>query len=396
MPGPLQGVTVVDLSRILAGPYCTMMLGDMGAEIIKIEQPGSGDDTRTWGPPWAGGESAYYLAINRNKRSLTLNLKSARARELLLRLVARADVVIDNFKVGGLDQLGLGWETLHAANPRLVHCSISGYGPDGPYAERPGYDFIAQAMGGLMSVTGEPDRPPLKLGVAAADLTTGMFACIAILAALHHRDETGEGQHLDVSLLESIVAWLANIGSSYLVAGMEGRRFGNAHPNVVPYRLFEASDKWFVVACGNDRQFAALSRIVQCPELAEDERFTTNAGRVTNREVLEPLLVSIFTSQPAQSWIDRLLAAGVPAGPVNSVSEVFEDPQVLARQMLIELEHPTIGRLKQSGFPFKFSATPAEARLAPPLLGQHTDELLDELFGLSAEEIAVLRATGTV
>jgi formyl-CoA transferase len=396
MPGPLQGVTVVDLSRILAGPYCTMMLGDMGAEIIKIEQPGSGDDTRTWGPPWAGGESAYYLAINRNKRSLTLNLKRARARELLLRLVARADVVIDNFKVGGLDQLGLGWETLHAANPRLVHCSISGYGPDGPYAERPGYDFIAQAMGGLMSVTGEPDGPPLKLGVAAADLTTGMFACIAILAALHHRDETGEGQHLNVSLLESIVAWLANIGSSYLVAGMEGRRFGNAHPNVVPYRLFEASDKWFVVACGNDRQFAALSRIVQRPELAEDERFTTNAGRVTNREVLEPLLVSIFTSQPAQSWIDRLLAAGVPAGPVYSVSEVFEDPQVLARQMLIELEHPTIGRLKQTGFPFKFSATPAEARLAPPLLGQHTDELLDELFGLSAEEIADLRATGTV
>jgi glutaryl-CoA transferase len=396
MPGPLQGVTVVDLSRILAGPYCTMMLGDMGAEIIKIEQPGSGDDTRTWGPPWASGESAYYLAINRNKRSLTLNLKSARARELLLRLVARADVVIDNFKVGGLDQLGLGWETLHAANPRLVHCSISGYGPDGPYAERPGYDFIAQAMGGLMSVTGEPDGPPLKLGVAAADLTTGMFACIAILAALHHRDETGEGQHLDVSLLESIVAWLANIGSSYLVAGVEGRRFGNAHPNVVPYRLFEASDKWFVVACGNDRQFAALSRIVQRPELAKDERFTTNAGRVTNRELLEPLLVSIFTSQPAQFWIDRLLAAGVPAGPVNSVSEVFEDPQVLARQMLIELEHPTIGRLKQTGFPFKFSATPAEARLAPPLLGQHTDELLDELFGLSAEEVAALRAAGTV
>jgi formyl-CoA transferase len=247
-----------------------------------------------------------------------------------------------------------------------------------------------------MSVTGEPDGPPLKLGVAAADLTTGMFACIAILAALHHRDETGEGQHLDVSLLESIVAWLANIGSSYLVAGVEGRRFGNAHPNVVPYRLFEASDKWFVVACGNDRQFAALSRIVQRPELAKDERFTTNAGRVTNRELLEPLLVSIFTSQPAQFWIDRLLAAGVPAGPVNSVSEVFEDPQVLARQMLIELEHPTIGRLKQTGFPFKFSATPAEARLAPPLLGQHTDELLDELFGLSAEEVAALRAAGTV
>lgn len=396
MPGPLHGVTVVDLSRILAGPYCTMMLGDMGAEIIKIEQPGSGDDTRTWGPPWAGGESAYYLAINRNKRSLTLNLKRPRARELLLRLVARADVVIDNFKVGGLDQLGLGWETLRAANPRLVHCSISGYGPDGPYAERPGYDFIAQAMGGLMSVTGEPDGPPLKLGVAAADMTTGMFACIAILAALHHRDETGEGQHLDVSLLESIVAWLANIGSSYLVAGVEGRRFGNAHPNVVPYRLFEASDKWFVVACGNDRQFAALSKIVQRPELAEDSRFTTNAGRVTNRELLEPLLVSIFTSRPAQSWIDGLLAAGVPAGPVNSVSEVFEDPQVLARQMLIELDHPTIGRLRQTGFPFKFSATPAEARLAPPLLGQHTDELLNELFGLSAEEIAALRAAGSV
>ena len=396
MPGPLEGLRVVDLSRILAGPYCTMMLGDMGAEVIKVEQPGSGDDTRTWGPPWVGDQSAYYLAINRNKRSLTLNLKHERARELLEQLVARSDVLIENFKAGGLAAMGLGYERLRQVNPRLVHCSITGYGPDGPYSSRPGYDFIAQGMGGIMSVTGEPDGQPMKVGVAIADLTTGMFACSSILAALRHRDRTGQGQHLDVSLLESVVAWLINVGSAYLLAGVELPRYGNAHPNIVPYRLFKARDKWFIVATGNDRQYYALCEVIGRPDLAEDTRFRFNPDRVANREALEAVLADIFATRDAEDWTQALLAAGVPSGPVNSVADVFADPQVLARQMLIELRHPTLGTLKQAGFPYNFSATPAEPRRHPPLLGEHTDEVLSELLGLGPEQLAHLRGEGAI
>ena len=396
MPGPLEGLRVVDLSRILAGPYCTMMLGDMGAEVIKVEQPGSGDDTRTWGPPWVGDQSAYYLAINRNKRSLTLNLKHERARELLEQLVARSDVLIENFKAGGLAAMGLGYERLRQVNPRLVHCSITGYGPDGPYSSRPGYDFIAQGMGGIMSVTGEPDGQPMKVGVAIADLTTGMFACSSILAALRHRDRTGQGQHLDVSLLESVVAWLINVGSAYLLAGVELPRYGNAHPNIVPYRLFKARDKWFIVATGNDRQYYALCEVIGRPDLAEDTRFRFNPDRVANREALEAILADVFATRDAEDWTQALLAAGVPSGPVNSVADVFADPQVLARQMLIELRHPTLGTLKQAGFPYNFSATPAEPRRHPPLLGEHTDEVLRDLLGLGPEQIAHLRGEGAI
>ena len=396
MPGPLAGIRVVDLSRILAGPYCTMTLGDMGAEVIKIEQPGSGDDTRTWGPPWVGGESAYYLGINRNKRSLTLNLKHERAHELLEQLVAQSDVLIENFKAGGLAAMGLGYERLRQVNPRLVHCSITGYGPDGPYSSRPGYDFIAQGMGGIMSVTGEPDGQPMKVGVAIADLTTGMFACSSILAALRHRDRTGQGQHLDVSLLESVVAWLINVGSAYLLAGVELPRYGNAHPNIVPYRLFKARDKWFIVATGNDRQYYALCEVIGRPDLAEDTRFRFNPDRVANREALEAILADVFATRDAEDWTQALLAAGVPSGPVNSVADVFADPQVLARQMLIELRHPTLGTLKQAGFPYNFSATPAEPRRHPPLLGEHTDEVLRDLLGLGPEQIAHLRGEGAI
>ena len=396
MPGPLEGLRVVDLSRILAGPYCTMMLGDMGAEVIKVEQPGSGDDTRTWGPPWVGDQSAYYLAINRNKRSLTLNLKHQRARELLEQLVAQSDVLIENFKAGGLAAMGLGYERLRQINPRLVHCSITGYGPDGPYSSRPGYDFIAQGMGGIMSVTGEPDGQPMKVGVAIADLTTGMFACSSILAALRHRDRTGQGQHLDVSLLESVVAWLINVGSAYLLAGVELPRYGNAHPNIVPYRLFKARDKWFIVATGNDRQYYALCEVIGRPDLAEDTRFRFNPDRVANREALEAILADVFATRDAEDWTQALLAAGVPSGPVNSVADVFADPQVLARQMLIELRHPTLGTLKQAGFPYNFSATPAEPRRHPPLLGEHTDEVLRDLLGLGPEQIAHLRGEGAI
>ena len=396
MPGPLDGIRVVDLSRILAGPYCTMMLGDLGADVIKIEQPDSGDDTRTWGPPWAGGESTYYLSINRNKRSLTLNLKHERARELLFRLVADADVLIENFKVGGLAAMGLGYERLREVNPRLVHCSITGFGPDGPYAKRPGYDFIAQGMGGVMSITGEPDGQPMKVGVAIADLTTGMFSCIAILAALRHRDRTGFGQHIDCSLLESVVAWLIHHGSAYLLAGVEPPRYGNAHPNIVPYRLFEASDKWFVVATGNDRQYYSLCRAIGRPELAEDPRFRLNRDRVANRETLEALLAEVFATRPAEEWTAALLGVGVPSGPVNTVPDIFADPQVLAREMLIELEHPTVGRMRQAGFPFKLSETPAEARRHPPLLGEQTDEVLRELLGLTPDEVDELRRDGAI
>jgi formyl-CoA transferase len=396
MAGPLLGIRVVDLSRVLAGPFCTMLLGDLGADVIKIEQPAGGDDTRAWGPPWAAGQSAYYLAINRSKRSLTLNLKHEQGRDLLLRLVEQADVVIENFKVGDLDKMGLGYEHLREVNPRLVHCSISGFGPDGPYASRPGYDFIAQGMGGLMSITGEQDGEPQKVGVAVTDVATGLFACVAILAALRHRDQTGEGQHVDVSLLESVVALLVNVSSSYLLTGKTPGRYGNAHPNVVPYRLFQASDRGLIVAAGNDRQFSALCNVVGRPDLAEDPRFRTNADRIANRELLEPILSEIFATRPADYWTDALLAVGVPTGPVNSVADVFSDPQVLARQMLIELEHPTIGTLRQAGSPFKLSKTPAAPRRHPPLLGEQTDEILRELLSLEPVEIARLRTEGAI
>ena len=396
MPGALQGVRVLDLSRILAGPFCTMMLGDMGAEVVKIEQPGSGDDTRTWGPPYVGSESAYYLAINRNKRSVTIDLKTEPGRKLLHQLVERSDVLIENFKTGGLARMGLGYAQLREINPRLVHCSITGYGPDGPYAERPGYDFIAQGMGGVMSLTGEPDGQPMKFGIAIADLSTGMFACISILAALHDRENTGLGQHIDVSLLESVVSLLINYGSAYLLAGEVLPRFGNAHPNIVPYRLFKARDKWFIVAVGNDRQYYALCDVVGRPDLAIDERFHYNPDRVANRELLEGMLSELFATRPAEAWTAALLAAGVPSGSVNELPDVFADPQVLARDMLIEVEHPSLGTLKQTGFPFKFSRTRAEARRHPPLLGEHTDEVLRSVLGYRQAEIERLRGEGVI
>jgi formyl-CoA transferase len=396
MAGALAGIRVIDLSRILAGPFCTMMLGDLGADVIKIEQPGSGDDTRTWGPPFIGGQAGYYLAINRNKRSVTLNLKDERAKALLLRLVEGADVLIENFKVGGLAAMGLGYDRLREVNPRLVHCSISGFGPDGPYAQRPGYDFVAQAMGGAMSITGEPDGQPMKFGVAISDLTTGMYSCIAILAALRHRDETGQGQHIDTSLIESTTSLLINFASTYLLTGEMLPRLGNAHPNIVPYRLFKASDKWFIVAVGNDRQFEALCSVIERPELAQDVRYRQNKDRVARRDEVESLLSEVFAGREAAYWTERLLAVGVPSGPVNSVADVFADPQVLTRQMLLEMPHPTIGTLKTAGFPFKLGETPAEARRHPPLLGEHTAEVLRELLELPDQEIEELRAGGVV
>jgi glutaryl-CoA transferase len=395
-PGPLTDIRVLDLSRVLAGPYCAMMLGDMGADVIKVEQPGSGDDTRRWGPPFAGGESAYYLSVNRNKRSITLNLKEPRGQKILRGLIDHSDVLIENFKQGTLDRLGFGYSAVHAMRPSLIYCSISGYGADGPYADRPGYDIAAQAMGGLMSLTGTPDGEPLKAGLPLADLTTGMFACSAILGALHHRDSTGEGQHVECSLFESIVALLINVATGYLITGEPPKRFGNAHPNLVPYQLFYTRDGSLIAGAGNDRQFGDLCTVLGVPELASDDRFHTNPDRVVNRSELIPALQAAFLTRDSEEWVQRLLTAGVMAAPILGVDQVFNHPQALHRGMRIPLQHPTIGELEVPGVPYKLDATPATGREAPPLLGQHTEEILRGELGYSDTEIAALREYGAI
>jgi formyl-CoA transferase len=393
---PLDDVRVIDLSRVLAGPYGTMMLADLGAEVIKVEQPGRGDDTRQWGPPFAAGESAYYLSINRNKRDITLNLQAERAREILRDLIRRADVVVENFKLGTMEGWGLGYEQLQQINPRLIYCSISGYGPDGPDAGRPGYDFVIQAEGGLMSLTGPADGEPYRNAIAIVDVTTGMFAATAIIAALRARDRSGAGQRVDLSLLESQVAWLANLGSYYLVSGEAPKRYGNAHSTVVPYEVFQTRDDYFVLACGNDSQFRKLCQVFGQPELAADPRFATNPQRVSNRGELIPCLQAAFAQMDTGQLLAELLAAGVPAGRINTIDRVLNDPQVLHRQMVVEVDHPTAGRLKLLGVPYKFSETPALVKSAPPLLGQHTDEVLHDLLGYTPEEIAGLRDAGVI
>lgn len=396
MPGPLEGIRVLDLSRVLAGPFCTMILGDLGADVIKVEQPGSGDDTRQWGPPWAGGESAYYLCVNRNKRSITLNLKHERGREILVELARDSDVVVENFRVGMLDRLGIGYQALAARYPRLIWCSITGYGLDGPYAERAGYDFVAQGEGGLMSITGEPDGEPMKVGVAIVDLFTGLYAASAILAALHARSQTGRGQLIDVALLPTTVAMLANVGSNYLVSGQIPKRYGNAHPNIVPYQTFRARDRWMTVAVGNDRQFRQLCRIVGKEELADDPRFATNPQRVAHRDELIPLLQSVFETRDAEEWLAAMTEAGIPCGPINTLDRVFSHPQILHRGMVVELPHPTAGSVRLAGPPFVLSETPAGVRSHPPLLGEHTEDILRERLGLSAAAIARLREEGVI
>lgn len=395
-PGPLHDIRVLDLSRVLAGPYAAMTLGDMGADVIKIEQPGDGDETRGWGPPSAGGESAYYLSINRNKRGITLNLKSESARQILLDLVRQSDVLIENFKRGTLERMGLADATLWQENPRLIHASITGFGDTGPYRDYPGYDFVVQGMSGVMSITGDADGEPMKVGVAIVDVSTGLFTVNGVLAALYARRETGRGQRVDVSLLESALAWLANVGQNYLVSGAAPKRYGNAHPNVVPYQVFQAADKPMALAVGNDRQFRIFCQLAGRPELAGDPRFSKNTDRLANRETLIPLVAELIAARPAAEWLHALNAAGVPAGPINTIPQALDDPQVQALGVVHTLDHPTAGSLRLIGPPMHLSETPVEPRSAPPRHGEHTSSVLRELLGLDEDRIAALRVEGAI
>jgi crotonobetainyl-CoA:carnitine CoA-transferase CaiB-like acyl-CoA transferase len=370
---PLEGVRVLDLSRVLAGPYATMVLGDLGADVLKVEHPERGDDTRHWGPPFAGGESAYFLSINRNKRSIGVDLKDPDGLERVEKLAAGADVVIENWRRGALEKLGLGFEKLRRANPDLVYCSITGFGP-GPDEDRPGYDFLVQARGGVMGITGQPGGEPTKVGVAIADIVCGLFAANAILAALHRRSVTGEGSHIEVPLFESTLGWLANRGQEYLTSGEETGLIGNAHPSIVPYQTFDASDKPLVVAVGNNTQFANLCEVIGRTELAEDERFATNPDRVANREALISELQRELGERPADEWADELRAAGVPSGPVNTLADVLADEHLLDSGMLQDLDHPSAGHLKMLASPILIDGERLSIRRPPPTLGQHTDE----------------------
>lgn len=412
---PLAGVRVLDLSRVLAGPWCTQTLADLGADVVKVERPArdgaGGDDTRGWGPPFLRdrhghetGESAYFLGANRNKRSVTVDIARPEGQDLIRRLARRSDVFVENFKVGGMARYGLDSAALLALNPRLVYCSITGFGQTGPYRDRAGYDYAVQGMGGLMSVTGPsrqeiaddaPGGGPQKVGVAVADLFTGMYAATAILAALRHRDVTGEGQAIDMALLDTQVAMLANLGANYLVTGVAPQRAGNAHQNIVPYQVFEVADGHMILAVGNDGQFARFCDVAGRPELATDPRFARNADRVRNRALLVPLLAQVMRQRPRARWLAELEAAKVPCGPINDLAEVFADPQVRERGMTVTLPHPLAEQVQLVASPMKFSATPVQYRRPPPLLGEHTDEVLGEL-GLSSAEIAALRQAAVI
>jgi crotonobetainyl-CoA:carnitine CoA-transferase CaiB-like acyl-CoA transferase len=377
---PLEGVKVLDLSRVLAGPYATMVLGDLGADVIKVEHPERGDDTRHWGPPFAGEgevrESAYFLSVNRNKRSIGVDLKDHEGLERVKELAAGADVVIENWRRGALEKLGLGYEALREANPALIYCSITGFGP-GPDEERPGYDFLVQARGGVMGITGQPGGEPTKVGVAISDIVCGLFASNAILAALHRRSVTGEGAKIEIPLFESTLGWLANRGQEYLVSGEDKGLIGNAHPSIVPYQTFDASDKPLVVAVGNNTQFAGLCRVVGRPELAEDERFATNPDRVANREALIPELQEELRKRPADEWVEDIRAAGVPSGPVNTLADVFADDHVRGTGILQNVDHPSAGPLEMLASPILVDGERLPIRRPPPALGQHTEEAHD-------------------
>ena len=393
----LEGVRVLDLSRVLAGPYCTMMLGDLGADIIKIEAPGLGDDTRHWGPPFAqGGESAYFLCVNRNKRSITLNLKSEQGLQILKELIRQSDILVENFRVDTLVKWGLGYEALQSLRPGLIYCTITGYGYTGPYRHMPGYDFIIQAQGGLMSITGPEEDEPYKVGVAIADITAGLFACNAILAALFEHQRSGRGQRIDISLLDSQIAWLANVGSNYLISGEKPIRYGNAHPNIVPYQTFRASDGYFALGIGNDNQWRQFCEKAGKKEWAEDVRFRTNANRVKNRGDLIPLLDELFSQWEISHWLAIMETIGVPSGPINSIDQTLEDPQVRAREMVIAMSHPNAGTVRMVASPLKIPTAPPVFRLPPPMLGEHTEQILNEILGYDNKTVQILRTTQVI
>jgi crotonobetainyl-CoA:carnitine CoA-transferase CaiB-like acyl-CoA transferase len=400
---PLENIRILDITRALAGPYCTMILGDLGADVIKVERPSIGDETRGWGPPFVGqpygpypGESAYFIAANRNKRSITVNIQSSEGQEIIHQLVGISDVLVENYRTGDLDKLGLGYPDLHRLYPKLIYCSVSGYGRTGPYAGRPGYDAILQAEGGMMSITGPVEGPPSRVGIPIIDITSGMFASTAILAALRARDITGEGQLVDISLFDSHIALLTNVASNYLVGEKPPRRLGNAHPNLVPYDAFPARDGWFVVGIANDKQWGLLCDLIARPDMKTDSRFAANRDRVTNREDLGAELNRIFSQRDVEGWLADLVRAGLPCGRINSIPEVFSHPQAQARDMTLEAEHPTAGTVRLTGFPYKLSQTPAEIQRPPPLLGEHTEEVLTGLLDYSTEDMASLRDKGAI
>lgn len=399
MEQSLSGVRVLDFTRVLAGPLCTMILGDRGADVLKIENPHRGDDTRQWGPPWVGEQdpqSAYFLSVNRNKRSLTLDLKQPQAIELIKQLLSQSQILIENFKVGQMRSYGLDYESLRQINPALVYCSISGFGQTGPYRDRPGYDYVVQAMSGLMSITGPADGLPHKVGVAISDVIAGLYASNAILSALRHSEKTGEGQYIDISLLDTQLAAMVNIASNYLVSGEVPQRLGNLHPNIVPYQTFQAQDGEFVLAVGNDRQFALLCQLLRQEQLITDDRFQNNPARVKNRELLVSILQAAFMQANRQYWIEALIEKGIPAGPIYQMDEALKDPHVQARGLVQESRLANDEVFSYLSSPVKMSLTPDQMRYPPPALGQHTDEILADLLAYTPEAIQALRSQGII